>query len=227
MGVSLLVISLSSCFKMDENENPQFYSFATVNKIAGTQDSPAHIVFVSDSDKQIVPLEGTGSLSKLRDGQRCIVYFDIVNGSPDDNEPVDVKFHYVDTSVVIGSSVRVKTEEELKKQGDGILSINIQPYAPQLTPRYFNFYVGYYGTDPAKHKFSLVYNEADPGTDKTLYLYLCHDTAHDTNGFQNWHWVSLPVNDMQDLMTGKDMATVYVQTGAADIQKMDFILKDK
>lgn len=222
--IGLLVFNSCLSSKIDE-EYPRYFSFVTASYLSEEGSAQPDVVLLSDNDKVMNVVNSDNLSKKIKNGQRAVAYFDIVSGSIEDDLPVEIKLSTLDTCVIIGNSAIVKDSEALKTYGDSPVDVNISPYYPSLTPKFFNLYVCVYGSDPYKHTFSLVYNQEDPGKDDSLNLRLCHDAHGDSYGYQYWHWISLPCTEFTSLMLDKSEVVMEIKTRTSDLQTMRFSLK--
>lgn len=220
------VFGFTSCLSSeDPEEYPQYYSFATAVFSQKEGSSKQVVSFLNDADKVLNVVNNDGLDKKVRPGQRAVVYFDVESGSTEDNLPSDIRLVQIDTCVLVGSSAMVETDAELRSYGEHSLDVNISPNYPNLTPKYFNLYICASGSDPFKHKYTLVYNQADPGDSQTLNLTLCHSTNGDDVGYAYWHWISLPRVDFTSLMLDKKMVDVKIKTVNSGTQSITFGLE--
>lgn len=224
--VGFLVLILSSCLSSKVNEEyPRYFCFVTASFLSNEGSTQPHVILLSDTDKVLNVVNNDNLSKKIKDGQRAVAYFDMVNGSIEDNLPAEIKLSTLDTCVIIGNSAIVKDYESLKSYGESPLDVNISPNYPSLTPKYFNLYICAYGSAPYKHTFFLVYNQDDPGKDESINLRLCHDDHGDNSGYQYWHWISLPRTEFTSLMLDKSEVVMGIKTRTSDLQTIRFSLK--
>jgi len=223
-----LCLLFSSCFPSDpETTTPQYYSFVTTSITQEEGSSKSVVTFLTDTDKMLSVSNDEGLYKKVRDGQRAVVYFDLVEGSAEDNLPSLIKIHQIDTNVVVGKVATVKTDDERRKIGDEAIDVNLSPNFPNLTPKFFNLYICAVGAKPEKHTFTMVYVQDDPGTDKEVNFTLCHNSNLDSVGYAYWHWISLPRADFEYLLVDKEAANLKVKTTTSGMQSLKFQLKAK
>lgn len=222
------VLFFNSCLSSKVNEEyPRYFCFVTASFLSEEGSAQPHVILLSDADKVLNVVNNDNLSKKIRNGQRAVAFFDMVNGSIEDDLPAEIKLSSLDTCVVIGNSAIVKDSESIKSYGESPMDVNISPYYPSLTPKYFNLYICAYGSDPYKHSFSLVYNQDDPGKDDSLNLRLCHDDHGDSYGYQYWHWISLPRAEFTSLMLDKSEVVMGIKTRSSDFQTLRFSLKSK
>lgn len=220
---------VTSCFKDDPDnyDYPSYYSFATVSMSAEGEPAIQKCSFVTDDSKVLNPAQSAISLVKLRDQQRVVVYFSFLDESsyPEASE-YDIKIYQIDTTIVTAPFAKAANEEERRKIGDNSFSVNISPNTPTLSDSYLNICVGYLGLDRSKHKFTLVHQADAPGTASRADFTLCYDDGGEAMGYDNWHWVSFPRSEFEDICAGKDTLRVYVKTRTSGYQQLNFRLKD-
>lgn len=226
-AVLFSTFGISSCLSSDDPEEyPQYYSFVTAVFSQEEGASKQVVSFLNDADKILNVVNNDGLNKKVRPGQRAVIYFDVESGSIEDNSPSTIRLAQIDTCVLVGSSAFVETDEQLRSYGEYPLDVNISPNYPNLTPKYFNLYIYATGSDPFKHKFTLAYNQNDPGDSQTLNLTLCHDTNGDDAGYSYWHWISLPRAEFTSLMLDKKMVNVKIKTVNSGMQSITFRLEE-
>ena len=205
-----------SCNK-DNKDNVDalsYYSIVTTNMSGTTVDS-----FVTDEGRILIPTRPVSF--GLKDGQRVVVYF-TYQGNFEELE-LKVNVIDVDTDMLLGESVCLNQISDAKSFGDEGTSFNLYPRNPQMTSKYFNFYVGFNCDNYNLHNFKLVYAaDYQPSGDKYLDLVLFHDNASDGYGREWWTWLSLPVDEFTELFEGKETIRIHIKTRMNGIQTVDF-----
>lgn len=215
-GIVLALAALSCDKQFDRvDTTPDYYSFVTVQK-----ENNAVSRFITDDGRTLVP-QNAGSIN-LSDGQRLVIYFDLVNQEDKDAPDAQIRLLGLDTDVELGSSVIVADRESAIALGDNGTSINYYPNRPQVTAKYFNIYVGYNAAKPEAHDFTLAYieGESDPSS-KVLDLVLCHNDNGDTSEREWWTWVSCPVEDFAELYKGKEKVRISIKTRMSGVQTVE------
>ena len=215
-GFALALAALSCNKQFDRvDTNPDYYSFVTVQKEGNTVSR-----FVTDDGRTLVP-KNVKSLN-LADGQRLVIFFDLVNQADKDAPDAEIRLLGMDTDVEIGTSAVVADRAAATALGDNGTSINYYPNRPQVSAKYFNIYVGYNADKPEAHDFTLAYieDEADASS-KVLELVLCHNDNGDTSEREWWTWVSLPIEEFADLYKGKEKVRINIKTRMNGIQSVE------
>lgn len=211
----------ASC-SIDEENNPgmQYYSFVTVNqdKIGADKTS-----FTTDDEKELIPDNLSGPL-KIGDGERAMAFFYLADPKQaeqlDQLNDVHIVLRQIDTNVVISQTARVADMDAAFEMGNNGLSLNLNPYYPQTTQKYFNFYVCVNATNLSAHKFYLVHADDAKDTSDDLHLTLVHDDGNDTSYAEHWFWLSFPVDDFSDLFGDRKNAVVSLKTRTEGIQEV-------
>lgn len=147
-GFALALAALSCNKQFDRvDTNPDYYSFVTVQKEGNTVSR-----FVTDDGRTLVP-KNVQSLN-LADGQRLVIFFDLVNQADKDAPDAEIRLLGMDTDVEIGTSAVVADRAAATALGDNGTSINYYPNRPQVSAKYFNIYVGYNADKPEAHDFT-------------------------------------------------------------------------
>lgn len=228
LAFTALMFGVESCIDLsgDEVQNPKYFSFATVVKTE-TQEHLFTTSFVSDADKPLIPTQTETIFTKLRDGQRVVLFFDIEEGSGSDNETAKIKIHQLDTTVTIAESARVSLDKEIDNYGTDRFDVTVSPYYPTMTPKYINLHVVFYGSDPEKHDFTVLYSLQNPVEGRKLKLTLAHDANKDNSGFSCYRWLSVPLEDYKEMFPLYNSLLLYVNTMLSGYQSMEFRLKDE
>ena len=225
-----LVFGAASCIDLDGDyeQHPEYFTFATVNK-AEQPDGAAILStsFISDTDKPLIPSENADVFSKLKNGQRVVIFFDILNGSGSDEKTATIKLYQIDTTVSIAKAYTVEKDEEIKQYGEFKYDVTVSPYYPTMTPKYINIHVGFYGMTPSKHEFSVLYSKETPVVSDKLKLTLAHDAKDDKTGYACHRWLSIPLEDYKEIMDNYSSLLLYVNTIQGGYQSMEFLLGDK
>lgn len=205
-----------SCNK-DNKDNVDalsYYSIVTTNMSGTTVDS-----FVTDEGRVLIPVKPVSF--GLKDQQRAVIYF-TVDGSLEAEE-LKINLLKVDTDMIVGESCRLAQISDAADFGNEGTSFNLYPRNPQMSSKYFNFYVGFNCDNYNLHNFKLVYAaDYQPSGDKYLDLVLFHDNASDGYGREWWTWLSLPVDEFSDLFDGKETIRIHIKTRMNGVQTVDF-----
>lgn len=222
-----LMSAAVSCIDLDnqDGDNPQYFSFATVHRESASDGaSVLSTAFISDTEKLLVPVENYSYLAKLRDGQRVVLFFNIEEGSGEDNETARIRLFQVDTTVTVAKSARVETDKDIEQYGTSRYDVTISPYYPTMTPKYINLHVGFYGAYPEKHDFTVLYSEETPDESGKLKLTLAHDSNKDDAGLLSYRWLSVPLEDYTEMFPLYNSLLLYVNTIQSGYQCLEFIV---
>lgn len=218
---------ITSCDMNNDGTSPQYYSFVSVNQDKAGADKTS---FTTDDNKHLVPKNLTNKL-KIADGKRAMVFF-YLNDSKTDEEinqlhEVDVILSQIDTNVVLAPSLKVADNDAAFALGNNGISLNLNPYYPQTTSKYFNFYVGVNAKELKAHKFYLTHAENAADTADELHLTLVHDDGNDTSFYEQWFWLSFPVDEFSHLFGDRKYAVVTLKTRTEGMQQVKLPLPAK
>lgn len=205
-----------SCNKdgKDQVEVYSYYSIVTANVSDATVDS-----FVTDEGRVLIPVKPVSF--GLKDQQRAVIYF-TVDGSLEAEE-LKINLLKVDTDMIVGESCRLAQISDAADFGNEGTSFNLYPRNPQMSSKYFNFYVGFNCDNYNLHNFKLVYApDYQPSGGKFLDLVLCHDANSDGYAREWWTWLSLPVDEFKELFEGKETVRIHIKTRMNGVQTVDF-----
>lgn len=222
-----LLLMAGGCDKLGGGAKmtPDYYSFATLHL---DEENPDACTFMNDAGKTLIPEEFRVSATRLRDGQRMVVFFDALEdvGPGHDKDNLRIKVYRVDTCVTVGATAVVETQDGLREFGTNGTSVNLAPNYPQSSGKYFNIYVGYNAGDPSAHSFTLAHVLDDPGEGRFLNLVLCHEDNGDTSPREYWEWLSFPVADFEERLEGKSRVKIAIKTRTSGIKTVEIDLSD-
>lgn len=219
---------LTSCgLDQDPGTGMQYYSFVTVDQDKLGADKTS---FTTDDDKVLIPTNLTSPM-KVADGRRAMAYFYLKDpnqaGELDKLNDVQIILSKLDTNVVVAPTARVADAAGAFALGNNGTSLNLNPYYPQTTRKYFNFYVCVNASDLKLHKFYLTHADDAKDTDEELHLTLVHDDGDDTSYNEKWFWLSFPVEDFSDLFGDRKTAVVALKTRTEGMQTVRLPLLGK
>ena len=200
----------------DPVPSPQYFSFVSVNQDKAGENRTS---FTTDDGKHLVPQNFSGPM-KIKEGTRAIVYFRLQDEKDGELENIPIYVNQMDTCFTIGKTARVKDMDEAAKLGNNGMSLYLQPYYPQTTSKYFNFYVGINAKDIKKHSFTLAYLEDNQDSDGSATFMLCYDDANDLSALDTWFWVSIPVDEFSDIYKDKTKIKVIIKTRTQGLQEI-------
>ncbi len=209
------IIVAVSCNKNTDNDfqYPDYYSF-----VSAEVDGNNVVRFTTDDGRTLIPEQSIGGLVN---GQRVVIYFDLINQEDKDKEDAHIKVIFMDKDVIVGNSELVAEASDALAIGNNATSIQYSPNYPQATSKYFNLYVGFPAAKPELHEFTLAYIESEANDSKVLELTLCHNDNGDTSSNDWWTWISLPTNEFADLYAGKEKVRINIKTRLNGIQSVE------